>query len=174
MPSDETRRLLKVFGVAVTNLEDAIDQHAPVEQITKLTGTIKNNLPVDLMRTRSVGSVIGIDVSPASDLALAVEPHAELSGSGLRRRHLAHGQHLARLAKALEDDGFHRRSRLECGTGSSSLFTAATAVQLNGRGRAGGTGVFAAIVSSHALFDALLPRHLDKTARNTDFFPISH
>ena len=24
MPSDETRRVLKVFGVAVTNLEDAI------------------------------------------------------------------------------------------------------------------------------------------------------
>ena len=22
--------------------------------------------------------------------------------------------------------------------------------------------------------DALLPRHIDKTARNTDFFPISH
>jgi hypothetical protein len=28
MPSDETRRLLKVFGVAVTNLEDAIDGKA--------------------------------------------------------------------------------------------------------------------------------------------------
>jgi len=29
MPSDETRRVLKVFGVAVTNLEDAIDQRKP-------------------------------------------------------------------------------------------------------------------------------------------------
>jgi hypothetical protein len=35
MPSDETRRLLKVFGVAVTKLEDAIDQHAPVREITQ-------------------------------------------------------------------------------------------------------------------------------------------
>jgi hypothetical protein len=35
MPSDETRRLLKVFGVAVTNLEDAIDNKAAFEEIMK-------------------------------------------------------------------------------------------------------------------------------------------
>jgi hypothetical protein len=35
MPSDETRRLLKVFGVAVTNLEDAIDGKASFEEIMK-------------------------------------------------------------------------------------------------------------------------------------------
>jgi hypothetical protein len=35
MPSEETRRLLKVFGVAVTSLEDAIDQHASLEEIAK-------------------------------------------------------------------------------------------------------------------------------------------
>jgi hypothetical protein len=35
MPSDETRRVLKVFGVAVTNLEDAIDQHKPFDEIMK-------------------------------------------------------------------------------------------------------------------------------------------
>jgi hypothetical protein len=35
MPSDETRRVLKVFGVAVTNLEDAIDQRKPVDEIMK-------------------------------------------------------------------------------------------------------------------------------------------
>ena len=35
MPTDETRRLLKVFGVAVTNLEDAIDGQAPLEEIMK-------------------------------------------------------------------------------------------------------------------------------------------
>jgi hypothetical protein len=29
MPSDETRRLLKLFGVAVTSLEDAIDGGKP-------------------------------------------------------------------------------------------------------------------------------------------------
>jgi hypothetical protein len=33
--SDETRRVLKVFGVAVTSLEDAIDQHKPVDEIMK-------------------------------------------------------------------------------------------------------------------------------------------
>ena len=35
MPSDETRKLLKVFGVAVTNLEDAIDGKASFEEIMK-------------------------------------------------------------------------------------------------------------------------------------------
>ncbi len=35
MPSDETRRLLKVFGVAVTSLEDAIDAKAPFAEIMK-------------------------------------------------------------------------------------------------------------------------------------------
>ena len=35
MPSDETRRVLKVFGVAVTNLEDAIDGKAPQDEIMK-------------------------------------------------------------------------------------------------------------------------------------------
>jgi hypothetical protein len=35
MPSDETRRVLKLFGVAVTNLEDAIDRRAPLEEIMK-------------------------------------------------------------------------------------------------------------------------------------------
>lgn len=35
MPSDDTRKLLKLFGVAVTNLEDAIDGKAPTEEIMK-------------------------------------------------------------------------------------------------------------------------------------------
>jgi hypothetical protein len=35
MPSDETRRVLKVFGVAVTNLEDTLDRSAPMEEIMK-------------------------------------------------------------------------------------------------------------------------------------------
>jgi hypothetical protein len=33
--SDETRRVLKVFGVAVTSLEDAIDQRKPFAEIMK-------------------------------------------------------------------------------------------------------------------------------------------
>lgn len=35
MPSDETRRILKVFGVAVTSLEDAIDGRKPLAEIVK-------------------------------------------------------------------------------------------------------------------------------------------
>ena len=33
MPSDETRKLLKLFGVAVTNLEDALDRKAGVDEV---------------------------------------------------------------------------------------------------------------------------------------------
>ena len=35
MAGDETRRVLKMFGVAVTNLEEAIDRHLPVPEIMK-------------------------------------------------------------------------------------------------------------------------------------------
>ena len=35
MPTDETRRVLKVFGVAVTSLEDALDRNAPLDEIMK-------------------------------------------------------------------------------------------------------------------------------------------
>ena len=35
MPSDETRRLLKVFGVAVTTLEDAVRDEAAADQVAR-------------------------------------------------------------------------------------------------------------------------------------------
>jgi hypothetical protein len=35
MPSDETRRLLKLFGVAVTEYEDAVLNKSPVEETQK-------------------------------------------------------------------------------------------------------------------------------------------
>ena len=35
MPSDETRRVLKLFGVAVTSLEEAIDNRAPMDEVMK-------------------------------------------------------------------------------------------------------------------------------------------
>jgi hypothetical protein len=35
MPSDETRRLLRTFGVAVTHYEDALSSGAPAEEIDK-------------------------------------------------------------------------------------------------------------------------------------------
>jgi hypothetical protein len=35
MPTDETRRLLKTFGVAVTTYEDAVEAGATAEEIDK-------------------------------------------------------------------------------------------------------------------------------------------
>jgi len=35
MPSDETRRILEAFSVAMTRLEDAIDGKAPVDEIMR-------------------------------------------------------------------------------------------------------------------------------------------
>jgi hypothetical protein len=35
MPSDETRRVLKTFGVAVTTYEDAVEARAPADEIDK-------------------------------------------------------------------------------------------------------------------------------------------
>ena len=60
MPSDETRRVLKVFGVAVTNLEDAIDRKAPIPEIMKwdaelAEGTREVLSLVDRLRSRRIG-----------------------------------------------------------------------------------------------------------------------
>ncbi|HEV8584585.1 MAG TPA: hypothetical protein VGT02_06405 [Methylomirabilota bacterium] len=60
MPSDETRRVLKVFGVAVTNLEDAIDRHAPVEEIMRWDAEVAERTRevidlVERLRSRRIG-----------------------------------------------------------------------------------------------------------------------
>lgn len=44
MPTDETRRLLKVFGVAVTAYEDAVDKGAPSEELRKAEAEARNRL----------------------------------------------------------------------------------------------------------------------------------
>jgi hypothetical protein len=44
VPSDETRRVLKVFGVAVTTFEDAIEKGGPVEEIKKAEAEIDASL----------------------------------------------------------------------------------------------------------------------------------
>lgn len=44
MPSDETRRLLKTFGVAMTEFEDAVHKNAPVEEIKKAEGEVRARL----------------------------------------------------------------------------------------------------------------------------------
>ena len=59
MPSDETRRVLKVFGVAVTNLEDALDERKPLEEIMKwdaelATRTRELIALVDRLRSRRI------------------------------------------------------------------------------------------------------------------------
>jgi hypothetical protein len=60
MPSDETRRVLKVFGVAVTNLEDAIDRKAPTDEIMKWDAELADRTRevialVDRLRSRRIG-----------------------------------------------------------------------------------------------------------------------
>lgn len=44
MPTDETRRLLKVFGVAVTAFEDAVDKGAPPEALRKAEAEVRTRL----------------------------------------------------------------------------------------------------------------------------------
>jgi len=60
MPSDETRRVLKLFGVAVTSLEDAIDQGAPMDEIMKWDHEVAERSRemlalVDRLRSRRIG-----------------------------------------------------------------------------------------------------------------------
>ena len=40
MTSEETHRVLKLFGVAVTSLEEAIDTRAPFEEVMKWDGEV--------------------------------------------------------------------------------------------------------------------------------------
>lgn len=59
MPSDQTRKLLKIFGVAVTSLEDAIDQRAPTDEIMKLDQEVADRTReiialVDRIRSRRI------------------------------------------------------------------------------------------------------------------------
>jgi hypothetical protein len=44
MPTDETRRLLKVFGVAVTALEDAVDKDAATQERQKAEAEVRARL----------------------------------------------------------------------------------------------------------------------------------
>ena len=44
MPTDETRRVLKVFGVAVTAFEEAVDQGAAPEELRKAEAEVKTRL----------------------------------------------------------------------------------------------------------------------------------
>lgn len=57
MASDETRRVLKVFGVAVTSLEEALDQGKPRDEIMKWDAEVADRTRevlahVDRLRSR--------------------------------------------------------------------------------------------------------------------------
>jgi hypothetical protein len=59
MPSDETRRVLKLLGVAVTSLEDAIDQSKPFAEIMKWDAEVADRTReflahVDRLRSRRI------------------------------------------------------------------------------------------------------------------------
>jgi hypothetical protein len=60
MPSDETRRVLKVFGVAVTEYEDAVHKGAPAEEVRKAEGEVRARLEeitalIERLRTSAAG-----------------------------------------------------------------------------------------------------------------------
>lgn len=44
MPTDETRRILKVFGVAITAFEDAVDKKAPPDELKKAETEVRARL----------------------------------------------------------------------------------------------------------------------------------
>lgn len=44
MASEETRRILKVFGIAVTDLEDAVEKRASPEEVAKVETEVRARL----------------------------------------------------------------------------------------------------------------------------------
>jgi hypothetical protein len=44
MPSDETRRVLKLFGVAVTNYEEAVEKRLAIEELRKAEVEVRARL----------------------------------------------------------------------------------------------------------------------------------
>lgn len=44
MPSDETRRVLKEFGIAVTEYEDALEKRASIEKLSKAEAEVVSRL----------------------------------------------------------------------------------------------------------------------------------
>lgn len=44
MPSDETRQMLKLFGVAVTAYEDAVENEAPSDELARTEAEVRSRL----------------------------------------------------------------------------------------------------------------------------------
>jgi hypothetical protein len=60
MSSDETQRVLKLFGVAVTSLEEAIDNRATMDEVMKWDREVADRTRevlalVELLRSRRIG-----------------------------------------------------------------------------------------------------------------------
>jgi hypothetical protein len=60
MSSDETRRVLKLFGVAVTSLEEAIDNRASMDEVMKWDHEVADRTRevialVEQLRSRRIG-----------------------------------------------------------------------------------------------------------------------
>ena len=60
MPSEEIRRLLKLFGVAVTEFEDAVHRSAPPDELRKHDADVRARLEeleafIERLRRRAAG-----------------------------------------------------------------------------------------------------------------------
>jgi hypothetical protein len=59
MPTDETRRVLRMFGVAVTAFEDAVDSNVTPEELKKTDAELKLRLEevtalIERLRARKI------------------------------------------------------------------------------------------------------------------------
>ena len=59
MPTDETRRILRMFGVAVTAFEDAVDSNVMPEELKKTDAELKLRLEevtalIERLRARKI------------------------------------------------------------------------------------------------------------------------
>ena len=59
MPTDETRRLLRTFGVAVTNYEDAVNNGAPPEKVQEAEAEARSRLEEVQVLFQRLKSVTG-------------------------------------------------------------------------------------------------------------------
>lgn len=60
MPNEETRRVLELFGGALTGLEDALDQHRPANEIYRRDAELADRTRemlalIDRLRSRRIG-----------------------------------------------------------------------------------------------------------------------
>jgi CBS domain-containing protein len=101
MPSDETRTLLKRFGIAVTDYEDAVAQGAPPEQLAKAeaeararlkdAGALVARLRGAAARPTTVEDVMTSDPLVMAPSARIEEAHALMKSRGFRHLPIVEG-----------------------------------------------------------------------------------